>query len=127
MSGPLIMISRSTVKPGQLETYKAHLREATEMVESEEPRMIAFNSWASEDGLDVSTVQVHPDADSLDIHLKLYGERLAERVARAVDSYELSIWGAPSESTLAFLEAMPGLQVRVLPVHEGGFLRPQPM
>ncbi len=127
MSGPLIMISRSTVKPGQREAYQAHCNEATEMVESEEPRMIAFNSWASEDGLEVSTVQVHPDADSLDTHLKLYGERLAERVARAVDSYEISIWGAPSESTLAFLEAMPGLQVRVLPVHEGGFLRPQPM
>ena len=76
---------------------------------------------------DKLSVQVHPDADSLDTHLKLYGERLAERVARAVDSYELSIWGAPSESTLAFLGAMPGLQVRVLPVHEGGFLRPQPL
>lgn len=127
MSGPLIMISRSTIKPGQRKTYQAHLKEATEMVESEEPRMIAFNSWVSEDGTEVSTVQVHPDADSLDTHLKLYGERLAERVARAVDSYEISIWGTPSESALAFLAAMPGLKVRMLPVHEGGFLRPQPL
>jgi hypothetical protein len=127
MSGPLIFSSRSRIKSGRGEAYEAHLREATEMVESEEPRMIAFNSWSSEDGTEVSTVQVHPDADSLDTHLKLYSERLAERVAGAVDSYEISIWGTPSESVLAFLTAMPGLQVRVLPVHVGGFLRPQPL
>ena len=81
MSGPLIMISRSRIKPGHRETYEAHLRQATEMVESEEPRVIAFNSWTSEDGTEVSTVHLHPDADSLDTHLKLYFERLAGPVA----------------------------------------------
>jgi hypothetical protein len=123
MSGPLIMISRSRVKPGRRETYEAHLRQATEMVESEEPRVIAFNSWTSEDGTEVSTVHFHPDADSLDTHLKLYVERLAGPVAEAVDSYELDIWGAASESALNALRSMPGLRVRVLPVHEAGFIR----
>jgi hypothetical protein len=123
MSGPLIMISRSRVKPGRRETYEAHLRQATEMVESEEPRVIAFNSWTSEDGTEVSTVHFHPDADSLDTHLKLYVERLAGPVAEAVDSYELDIWGAASESALNALRSVPGMHVRVLPVHEGGFVR----
>ena len=127
MSGPLIFISRSKVKPGQRKAYEAHCKEATEMVESEEPRVIAFNSWASADGTEVSTVHVHPDADSLDTHLKLYVERLAERVFDAVDSYEVDIWGTASDDALNAVRAMPGLQVRVLPVHEGGFLRPQPL
>jgi quinol monooxygenase YgiN len=123
MSGPLIMISRSRIKPGHREAYEAHLRQATEMMESEEPRVIAFNSWTSEDGTEVSTVHLHPDADSLDTHLKLYLERLAGPVAEAVDSYELDIWGVASESALNALRSMPGLQVRVLPVHEAGFMR----
>jgi quinol monooxygenase YgiN len=123
MSGPLIMISRSRIKPGHRQAYEAHLRQATEMVESEEPRVIGFNSWTSEDGTDVSTVHLHPDADSLDTHLKLYLERLAGPVAEAVDSYELDIWGVASESALNTLRSMPGLQVRVLPVHEAGFMR----
>jgi len=123
MSGPLIMISRSRIKPGHRETYEAHLRQATEMVESEEPRVIAFNSWTSEDGTEVSTVHFHPDADSLDTHLKLYFERLAGPVAESVDSYELDIWGVASESALSALRSVPGMQVRVLPVHEAGFMR----
>ena len=123
MSGPLIMISRSRIKPGHRETYEAHLKQATEMVESEEPRVIAFNSWTSEDGTEVSTVHFHPDADSLDAHLKLYFERLAGPVAESVDSYELDIWGVASESALSALRSVPGMQVRVLPVHEAGFMR----
>jgi Antibiotic biosynthesis monooxygenase len=123
MSGPLIMISRSRIKPGHRETYEAHLRQANEMVESEEPRVIAFNSWTSEDGTEVSTVHFHPDADSLDAHLKLYFERLAGPVAESVDSYELDIWGVASESALSALRSVPGMQVRVLPVHEAGFIR----
>lgn len=127
MSGPLIFISHSKVKPGKLEAYQAHSKEATELVESEEPRMIAFNFYASEDETDVSTVQVHPDSESLDIHLKLFAERLRDRVSEALDTYEINVYGRPNDAVLEFLGQMPGVRVRVQPMHEGGFLRPQPM
>lgn len=131
MSGPLIFISRSRVKPGKLDEYRSHVTYATELVESEEPQVIAFNSYASEDGSEVSSVQVHPDAESLDTHFKLFTERLAGRAFDALDSYEIDVYGRPSDAALEFLNQMPsqlpGLQVRVLPVHEAGFLRPQPM
>lgn len=131
MSGPLIFISHSKVKAGKLETYQAHCKTATELVESDEPRMIAFNTYASEDGTEVSTVQVHPDSDSLDIHLKLFTEKLSDRAFEALDSYEINVYGRPSDAVLQFLGQMPsqmaGLRVRILPLHEGGFLRPQPM
>ncbi|MGH3469751.1 MAG: hypothetical protein ACRDQF_18675 [Thermocrispum sp.] len=131
MSGPLLFISHSTVKPGRLEAYQELTAEAIELVESEEPRIIAFNSYASEDGTDVSTVQVHPDAESLDTHLKIFLERLRERAFANLDSYEINVYGAPSAAALEMLNEMPsqlpGLRVRVLPEHEGGFLRPQPL
>lgn len=127
MSGPLIFVSHSKVKPGKLEVYQAHCAAANELVESEEPRMIAFNTYASADGTDVSTVQVHPDSESLDLHLKLFAEKLMDRAFEALDSYEINVYGRPSDAALALLGEMPGLRVRVLPVHEGGFLRPQPM
>lgn len=131
MSGPLILISHSRVKPGKAEQYRAHVSEATELVESEEPQMIAFNSYRSEDGTEVSTVQVHPDADSMDTHFKLFRERLSDRALDALDSYEVNVYGTPSQASREFLEQMaahaPGLRLRVLPLHEAGFLRPQPM
>lgn len=131
MSGPLMFISHSRVKPGKLQAYQAHCKRATELVESEEPRMIAFNSYASEDGTEVSTVQVHPDSESLDVHLKLFFEKLQDRAFQALDSYEINVYGTPSDAALELLGQMPsqlpGLRVRVLPVHQGGFLRPQPL
>jgi hypothetical protein len=131
MSGPLIFISHSRIKPGKEEQYRSHVTAATELVELDEPRMIAFNSYRSEAGTDVSTVQIHPDADSLDTHLKLFQERLSDRAFDALDSYEINIFGTPSEAARESLTQMtthvPGLRLRVLPLHEAGFLRPQPM
>ena len=132
MSGPLIFNSRSKVRPGKLEDYRAAIKVVTDLVESREPRMIAFNSYASEDGTDVSTVQVHPDAESLDTHLKIFFEEIYHaHAADALDSYEVNVFGDPSESARQHLEQlpamMPGVQVRILPVHHAGFLRPQPL
>jgi len=130
MSGPLIFISHSKVKPGKLAEYQEHCQQATDLVESNEPRMIAFNSYASEDGTDVSTVQVHPDAESLDVHLKIFAENLQARAFDALDSSEVNVYGEPSESARQQLEqmaAMTGIRVRIVPVHQGGFLRPQPL
>lgn len=127
MAAPLIMISRSSIKPGQRETYETHLREATDMVRAEEPNMLGFHHYASEDGTEVVTVQIHSGPDSLDTHLKLFNERLSERVYAAVDTHQIDIYGAPNRDTREYVEAlpeqMPHLGVRVLPADAGGFLR----
>jgi hypothetical protein len=131
MSGPLIFVSHSKVKPGKLQAYQAQAADATDLVESAEPRMIAFNFYASPDGADVATVQVHPDAESLDLHLKIFFEKLREKAFATLDSYEINVYGAPSDAALEMLNQMPsqlpGLRVRVLPEYQGGFLRPQPL
>jgi hypothetical protein len=127
MSGPLVFISHSKVKPGKLPAYQAHSAEATDLVESEEPRMIAFNFYASADGADVATVQVHPDAESLDRHLRIFFDKFREKVFATLDTYEINVYGAPSDAALEMLSQMPGLRVRVLHEHQGGFLRPQPL
>lgn len=129
MSGPLIFISHSTVKPGKREEYEAHVRDANDLVEAEEPRMIGFNNYASEDGADVSTVQIHPDAESLNLHMKIFAEKLQAKAFDALDSSEVNVYGTPSDAGRAMLNQIAsqfGVRVRVLPVHEGGFLRPQP-
>ena len=90
MSGPLIFISRSRVKPGKLAQFEEHLLAANEIVDSEEPRMIGFNTYKSEDGSDaVRPSKIHPDEDSVDTHLKIYFDRLAERAFDAVATQEM--------------------------------------
>ena len=106
MSGPLIFISHSKVKPGKLQDYQAQAADATDLVESEEPRMIAFNFYASEDGADVATVQVHPDAESLDLHLRIFFDKLQEKALATLDTHEIDVYGAPSQATLEMLSQL---------------------
>jgi hypothetical protein len=65
-----------------------------------EPRLIAFNEYASVNGREVAAVQVHPDVESMELHLRV----VAERAARA------------SEETRAATVDIPR--------HVGGFTRP---
>lgn len=93
--------------------------------------MIGFNFYASEDGTEVSTVQVHPDADSLDLHMRIFTEKLQALALESLDTTEVNVYGEPSDATREVLAQlptmMPGVRVRVQRVHQGGFLRPQPL
>ena len=48
-----------------------------DFVQANEPRLIAFNEYANEDGTEVAVVQVHPDADSMAFHMEVIAERAA--------------------------------------------------
>jgi hypothetical protein len=127
MSGPFIFISRSRVKPGRWEQALRHASDATEIVETEEPRVIGLHTWADEGRSEVSTVQVHPDAESMESHLKIYVDKLAESAFEALDTYEIDVLGTPGQGLLDLLSQVQDVQVRILPEHLSGFLRPQPL
>ena len=96
MSGPLIFISHSKVKHSMLPGYQAQAADATDLVESRgakddrvqssTPRRTAPTS---------STVQVHPDAESLDLHLKIFFDKLQEKAFATLDSLVRSTSTAP--------------------------------
>jgi hypothetical protein len=45
MSGPLIYVGTYTVKPGSEEQARGRLTELVDFVETNEPRLIAFNAY----------------------------------------------------------------------------------
>jgi hypothetical protein len=51
MSESFIFIGTHKLKDGKLEDFKKSCGELSEFVESNEPRMIAFNFYGSEDGM----------------------------------------------------------------------------
>jgi hypothetical protein len=65
MSEPFIFIGTHTLREGKLEGFKKACRELVEVVEANEPRLIAFNIYVNEDGTEATVVQVHPDPDSM--------------------------------------------------------------
>ena len=69
MAGPFIFIAINRLKPGKLEDEKKRVPDLVDFIQANEPRLIAFNEYASEDGTEVAVVQVHPDADSMAFHM----------------------------------------------------------
>lgn len=125
MTGPFIVISRSRAKPGKAEPYARWCEEFTPLAEENEPRLLAFNIYESEDHESSVVVQVHPDAESMEYHLKLFGEKVTE-VFDFVDVEGVELYGALSSALLEWVNhGIQGLPITQHPVHRAGFTRLQ--
>jgi len=131
MFQPLIYISTWKIKEGKLEDYKRFTRELMEIVETKEPQLIAFNMFLNEDETEMTSIQIRPNAASIDFHMQvvqqMLGEEMNEWVARAdfVEPKYIEIYGAPST---ALLEAdqpkvEAGVPRSIKPIHMAGFTR----
>lgn len=131
MAETLIYISTWKIKEGRLEDFKRFTRKLVGVFEAKEPQLIAFNVFINEDGTEMTSVQVHPDADSMDFHLQVVeralGEEMSDWVERAdfVEPRHIEIYGTPSESLdeadRSAVES--GIARSVKPLHIAGFTR----
>jgi hypothetical protein len=131
MYKPLIFVSTWKIKKGRLEDYKQFAKEFMEHVKTREPQLIAFNVYFNEDETEMTNIQVHPDAASMDFHLqvlaKVIGEDMIEWIDRAVflEPKHIEIYGTPSakllEADQPFVDA--GIPLSIKPLHFTGFTR----
>lgn len=125
MAAPFIYIGTFRIKPGHRETARRRLAEHVDFVETNEPRLIAFNVYLDEAADRVSVVQVHPDSASMEFHMQVS----ADHIAGAFDFLDKVVsqqyYGEVSENLAAQLAkwATQDVAVTNMPVHEGGFTR----
>src|SRR5688572_1651704 len=125
MSKPLIFVSTWKIREGRLEDYKQFAKELMEHVKTREPQLIAFNMYFNEDETEMTSIQVHPDAASMNFHLqvlaKVIGEDMIEWIDRAdfLEPKQFEIYGIPSakllEANQPFVNA--GVSQSVKPLH----------
>jgi hypothetical protein len=126
VSGPFIFIATNRLKPGKLADEKKRAPSLVDFVEANEPRLLAFNEYANDDGTKVAVVQIHPDADSMAFHLEVIAERAAAAYAETVHATtSIQVFGTPSDTVLEMLErqAGGGVPLMVKSFHLGGFTR----
>jgi hypothetical protein len=127
MSGPIVFISHFRVKEGKSHGMKQFFREGTKLLQEEKPRTLAFLSYLSEDGTQLTIVHVFADADPMDLHV----EGAEERTTGAYEFVEprgFEIYGMPSDRVLEMFRgaATSEAQVSFQTQHLGGFLRLRP-
>jgi hypothetical protein len=126
VSVPFIFIATNRLKPGKLNSEQKRLPDLVDFIQANEPRLIAFNEYANEEGTEVAVVQVHPDADSMVFHMELIAERAASAYADTIDATtNIQVFGTPSGTVTDMLrrQAGAGVPLRIKPHHLGGFTR----
>jgi hypothetical protein len=126
MSGPFIFIATNRLKRDKLEAETKRVPDLSDFIEANEPRLIAFNEYANDDGTEVAVVQVHPDAESMEFHMNVVAERAARAYAETLEATaSIQVYGAPSNAVLEMLsrQAGSGVPLSVHRHHLGGFTR----
>ena len=126
MPGPFIFIATNRLKPGALEAETQRVPELCEFIEANEPRLLAFNEYADDDGTEVSVIQVHADAESMEFHMGVVREHAERAYAETLEATtSIQVYGMPSPGVLNMLsrQAGTGPSLTVRRHHLGGFTR----
>jgi quinol monooxygenase YgiN len=119
---PLIYVDTSAVRDGMLSELEAALDDLVAFIDANEPRIIAYGAYISEDGTQLTVVHVHSDSASLEFHMDLAGP-VFQRFVALVDMLSIQVYGNPSERVLRQLRDKAGLLgsgvVTVQPLHAG--------
>ena len=130
MSMPLIYISTWKIKKGKLETLKRISQELVDLFMEREQQIVAFNTFINEEGTEMTSIQIHPDADSMDSHMKVLGQAFAEvegmgEVMELIEPISIEIYGTPSVSLLESDRQLveSGVPRNIKPILIAGFTR----
>lgn len=95
----IVYVDMSDVREGALEDLKAGMKELVDFVEANEPRILAYSVYFSDDGARMTVVHVHPDSASLEYHLEVAGP-VFRRFVELVTLSSIHIYGDASAKVL---------------------------
>jgi hypothetical protein len=123
---PLVFVATNRLKPGALDLERTRVPELVDFVEREEPRVVGFSEYLNAAGDEVTVVQIHPDAESLETHLGVIAEHARRAYAETLDrTVRIQVFGELPESVAAALreQASDGVEILIHAERLGGFLR----
>jgi hypothetical protein len=97
VAGSLIYVGTHAIAPGKLDVAKEASRELGAFVEANHPRMLHFGIYIDDDAHEMTVIQVHPDEDSLRLHMQLAGERIA-KAREFLATTRIDLYGTPSDA-----------------------------
>ena len=122
MSQPLVYVDTSDVREGALEKLKDAIGELVAFVDANEPQLVAYNVYLSDDGSEMTVVHVHDDAASLEHHMEVAGPAF-RKFADLITLSSIRVYGEPSEKALRQLHdkarSLGGGSVTVHDLHAG--------
>jgi hypothetical protein len=125
MSDAIVYVDTSEVREGALEELKTGMKELVDFIAANEPRLLAYNVYFSDDGTGMTVVHVHTDSASLEHHLEVAGP-VFRRFVDLVTLSSIHIYGEPSAKVLKQVHEkarLLGRDVVVVDTLHAGFTR----
>jgi quinol monooxygenase YgiN len=125
MSDTIVVLDRSTVREGKLAELKRAMKELASFVDENEPRPFSYNVYFDHGETEMTVLQVHPDAASMEQHMRIAAREFPQ-FADLVDLRMMEVFGEPTESLLELLRRkaeMLGNATVVVHRRHAGFVR----
>ena len=104
---------------------KPAIEELASFVEANEPQIIAYNVYLSDDGARMNVIHLHRDSASLEYHMDVAAPAF-QRFVDLVTMLSIQVYGDPSEKVLTQLRGkaqLLGSESVVVHAHHAGFNR----
>ena len=125
----IVYVDHSDIHEGRLEELRGGIRRLVDLIEEQEPRLIAYGFHLDEDAGRMTVTAVHPDSASLELHLEIGKEEFG-KLGHMITLREIEVYGSISEKARGMLEqkaSMLGRSVVTVTERFSGFARtPQP-
>lgn len=102
MSGPIVYIDTSDIVAGNLDEVKRRITDLVRFVEEAEPQLISYAFFLDDDEAVMTVVAVHPDAESLELHMKVGAEHF-RGFAGLIEQRAIDVYGQPNDAVMGLL------------------------
>lgn len=118
-------MSTFRVKEGKLEDLKRYYSKNIEFFRTNEPQIVAFHGFLNQDGTEMTSIQVHPDIDSMDFHMKMLTDNWDEQFSeysQLLEPVKVEYYGTPPRNALE-MDLQGEWDLSLKPIHIAGFTR----
>ena len=96
MPGPIVFVGTHRIHEGKLDIAKAASADLAEFLRENHPRVLHFEIYIDDATREMTVIQIHPDEESLMLHMQLAGDRLA-RAYEFLDTVAVRMYGTLNE------------------------------
>ena len=122
MSQPIVYLDTSEVRDGRLTELKAAMNDLAEFVQANEPRLLAYNVYFTDDGARMTVLHINPDSAALEFHMKMAGPKFPP-IGEFINMLAIDVYGRPDDALVNRLrqkaEMLGSGSVRVHDLHAG--------
>ena len=99
----IVYIDQSAVRDGMLNELKAAMTKLVDFVETNEPDLLSYDVYFSDDDTQMTVMHMHTDSASLAYHMEVAGSEFPP-IGEFIELEAIDVYGRPGEELVHQLE-----------------------